>query len=55
MAIVSLIAHDNWLFIWLITGVVSLVVMGAPQVVETVGWLRRRRFAPATMASFKAT
>lgn len=50
VAVVSLIANDNWLFIWLVTGIAGLVVMGAPQLVETVGWWRRRRLTGAASA-----
>jgi fumarate reductase subunit C len=32
VSIVSLILHDSWGLVWLVTGLASLVVMGAPQV-----------------------
>lgn len=42
VSIVSLILHDNWGLVWLVTGLASLVVLGAPQVVETLHWWRAR-------------
>lgn len=48
VSILSLIWHDNWGLVWLVTGLVSLVIMGAPQVVESVGWWRARRAAKAS-------
>ncbi len=32
VSIISLILHDSWGLVWLVTGLASLVVMGAPQV-----------------------
>ncbi len=43
VSIVSLIAHDNWGLVWLATAISGLVVLGAPQVVETLGWWRTKR------------
>ncbi|KAL4432402.1 hypothetical protein ABPG77_001701 [Micractinium sp. CCAP 211/92] len=42
VSIISLILHDSWGLVWLVTGLASLVVMGAPQVVETLHWWRAR-------------
>lgn len=47
----TLIAHDNWLFIWLVTGLVSLVVFSVPQLVEIAGWWRQRKAAAAGKAA----
>lgn len=45
VSIISLILHDSWGLVWLVTGLASLVVMGAPQVrrgcqkrLHTDGW-----------------
>lgn len=47
VSIISLIVHENWLFVWLITGLVSLVVFSIPQLVEIVGWWQQRRATSA--------
>lgn len=47
MSIVSLILHESWGLVWLVTGLVGLVVMSVPQAVELVGWWRERQAAAA--------
>ncbi|KAI3433730.1 hypothetical protein D9Q98_003538 [Chlorella vulgaris] len=46
VSIVSLILHDSWGLVWLVTGLASLVVMGAPQVVELVTLYRATKQKP---------
>ncbi len=48
VSIISLIVHDNWLFVWLVTGLVSLVVFSIPQLVEFAGWWQQRKASPAS-------
>jgi di/tricarboxylate transporter len=51
VSIVSLIVHENWLFVWLVTGLVSLVVFSIPQLVEFAGWWQQRKATPAGKAA----
>lgn len=46
VSIVSLIAHDSWGFVWLVTGAASLVVMGLPQVVDILYRWKARKHVP---------
>lgn len=50
VSIISLIVHENWLFVWLITGLVSLVVFSIPQLVEIAGWWQEKKAKAAGKA-----
>lgn len=47
VSIASLILHDSWGLVWLVTGLVALVVFSVPQAVELLGWWRERKAAAA--------
>ena len=45
VSIVSLILHNDWAFVWLVTGIAGLLVFSAPQISELAGIYRSRKAA----------
>lgn len=45
VSIISLIFDDNWGIVWLVTGLVGVVVLGLPQVVELLNLWKESRQA----------
>jgi hypothetical protein len=41
VSIITFIAHEHWLLIWLVTGVAGLVILGAPQAFDIARILRK--------------
>jgi hypothetical protein len=45
VSIISLILHNNWAYVWLVTGIAGLLVFSAPQISELAGIYRSRKAA----------